>query len=136
MQIAFISSVAIIADDPEQSRKLFVDSLGLPLAGEPGDYVFSDKIPGSKHFGVWPLAQAAQMCFGTPNWPADRKVPQMSIEFDVESEAAVTAAARELEASGYTLLHSARTEPWGQTVARIQSADGAIVGISYIPSMH
>jgi catechol 2,3-dioxygenase-like lactoylglutathione lyase family enzyme len=138
MQIAFISSVAIITDDPAQSRALFVESLGLPLAGQSSDddYVFSESIEGSKHFGVWPLAQAAQMCFGAPDWPADRKVPQVSIEFDVESEQAVAEAASELEARGYTLLHPSRTEPWGQTVARLQTAEGAIVGLSYVPSMH
>jgi catechol 2,3-dioxygenase-like lactoylglutathione lyase family enzyme len=137
MQIAFISSLAIITDDPAQSRSLFVESLGLPLSGAVGDdYVFSETIEGSKHFGVWPLTQAAQMCFGTPTWPADRKVPQVSIEFDVESEQAVAEAANELEGRGYTLLHGSRMEPWGQTVARLQTHEGAVIGISYIPVMH
>ncbi len=34
------------------------------------------------------------------------------------------------------LLHEARAEPWGQTVARLQSSEGAIIGLSYVPSMH
>lgn len=38
--------------------------------------------------------------------------------------------------TGYELLHAAREEPWGQTVARLQSPEGAIVGISYVPSLH
>ena len=33
-------------------------------------------------------------------------------------------AAGELERSGFELLHGAREEPWGQTVARLQSARG------------
>jgi hypothetical protein len=37
---------------------------------------------------------------------------------------------------GYELLHPVRTEPWGQTVARVQSIEGAIVGVSYAPSLH
>jgi len=41
-----------------------------------------------------------------------------------------------LKERGYTLLHKARTEPWGQTVARLQSGEGAIIGISYAPSLH
>jgi len=49
---------------------------------------------------------------------------------------AVGSAAEELEQAGYDLLHPARTEPWGQTVARLQSPEGAIVGISYIPMFH
>ncbi|TIL50823.1 MAG: glyoxalase, partial [Mesorhizobium sp.] len=30
----------------------------------------------------------------------------------------------------------ARTEPWGQTVARVLTIEGAIVGRSYAPWMH
>jgi hypothetical protein len=41
-----------------------------------------------------------------------------------------------LKDKGFTLLHDARTEPWGQTVARLQSSEGAIIGLSYAPSMH
>ena len=137
MKITFIASIAIIAQDPEASRKLFVDTLGLPLEAAPGDeYFHSENIGGSKHFGVWPLTQAAQACFGTPGWPEDRPVPQASIEFEVESLDAVQAAASELRAAGFTLLHDARTEPWGQTVARLQSPERAIVGISFAPWLH
>jgi hypothetical protein len=63
-------------------------------------------------------------------------VPQASIEFEVESEEAVAAAGSELQREGYELLHSARKEPWGQTVTRLLTADGLIVGISYAPSYH
>jgi catechol 2,3-dioxygenase-like lactoylglutathione lyase family enzyme len=136
MQIEFVSGVAVIAPDPAQSRHLYVDTLGLPLTSQGGDYFHSEHIPGTKHFGVWPLSQAAQACFGTEQWPADRAVPQVSVEFDVADAAGVQAAADELAAAGYELLHPARQEPWGQTVARLQSPEGAIVGISYVPSMH
>jgi catechol 2,3-dioxygenase-like lactoylglutathione lyase family enzyme len=137
MNVLFITSVAVVAADPPESRKLFIDALGLPLQPHEGDgYFSSEKVGGCKHFGVWPLAEAAQACFGTTEWPGDRPVPQVSIEFEVESEAAVSEAAEELEAQGYAPLHPARTEPWGQTVARIQSIEGAIVGVSYAPSLH
>jgi hypothetical protein len=33
-------------------------------------------------------------------------------------------------------LHPARTEPWGQTVARLLTEDGLIIGISYTPPFH
>jgi hypothetical protein len=82
------------------------------------------------------LSLAAQACFGTPEWPADRPVPQSSVEFEVESPKAVTAAAGELEAQGFELVHPARTEPWGQTVARILTREGLIVGISHAPWLH
>lgn len=137
MNIEFLSGVAMIAPDPPASRKLYVDALGLPLETQAdAEYHHSEQIAGCRHFAVWPLSQAAQACFGTPEWPADRPVPQVSVEFDVADAAAVSAAAQELEQAGYELLHPAREEPWGQTVARLQSAEGAIVGISYAPSLH
>jgi uncharacterized glyoxalase superfamily protein PhnB len=58
------------------------------------------------------------------------------VEFDVADAEAVERAGAELEERGFTLLHPARTEPWGQTVARLQSVEGVIVGISYAPWMH
>src|SRR5436190_10770482 len=132
MNIEFLASVAVIAPDPPASRRLYVDALGLPLEGSDGDeYHHTDQIDGCKHFGVWPLSQAAESCFGTKEWPADRVVPQASIEFEVGSAALVDAGAQELAAQGHVLLHAAREEPWGQTVARVISPEGVIVGISY-----
>ena len=137
MNVLFIASVAVVAADPPKSRALFVDALGLPLEADAGgDYFHSERIGGSKHFGVWPLSQAAQACFGADEWPADRPVPQVSIEFEVQDAAAVADAARELEGRGFQLLHGAREEPWGQTVARLLSIEGSIIGISYAPSLH
>ena len=136
MDVLFVTSVAVIAADPPRSRQLFIDALGLPLEGEGDGYYSSGNVPGSKHFGVWPLTEAAQACFGTPEWPAGRVVPQASIEVEVADAAAVAAAGGELQQAGYELLHPARTEPWGQTVARLLTSDGLIVGISYAPPLH
>ena len=137
MNILFITSFAVIAPDPPKSRELYVEALGLPLsAGEDGEYWHSEEIAGSKHFGVWPLSQAAEACFGTPSWPAELSVPQASVEFEVEDADAVTAAGEELKRAGFELLHPARQEPWGQTVVRLLSSEGLIVGVSYAPSLH
>lgn len=136
INIEFLSTLAVIAPDPPASRKLYVDTLGLPLESHGDGYHHSEHISGCKSFGVWPLSQAAEACFGTSQWPAERPVPQVSIEFDVADAAAVTPAALELEQAGYELLHPPREEPWGQTVARLQSPEGAIVGISSAPVLH
>jgi catechol 2,3-dioxygenase-like lactoylglutathione lyase family enzyme len=136
MEIEFVSGVAVIAPDPARSRSLYVDTLGLALTSQGGDYFHSEQIAGVKHFGVWPLSEAAQACFGTDQWPAHLAVPQVSVEFDVADVARVQDAADELAAAGHQLLHPPRQEPWGQTVVRLLSPEGAIVGISYIPSMH
>src|ERR1022692_2489551 len=111
MKVLFITSVAVVAADPPQSRKLFMGALGLPLEGEDDGYYSSGSIPGSKHFGVWPLSEASEACFGIREWPAERVVPQASIEFEVEGPEAVAAAGAELLRNGFELLHPARTEP-------------------------
>jgi catechol 2,3-dioxygenase-like lactoylglutathione lyase family enzyme len=137
MDIRFIASFAVITSKPADDRALFVDALGLPLAppegGDGAGYVFSQDIEGCKHFGVWPLTEAAQACFGTDTWPDTHPVPQATIEFEVDD---VAAAAAELSAGGHTLVHDTRTEPWGQVIARLQSADGALVGVCFTPWLH
>ena len=134
MDVVFIASTVVVASDPAQSRKLFMDALSLPLEGEGDGYYFSANIPGSKHFGVWPLSDAAEGVRHA-GVAGDRAVPQASIEFEVADADAVAAAGAELERAGFQLLHPARTEPWGQTV-RLLTNDGLIVGISYAPSLH
>lgn len=136
MNIEFLSTIAVITPDTTSSRRLYVQALGLPLEGQGDGYHHSEQIAGCKSFGIWPLSEAAQACFGTDEWPTGRPVPQVSIEFDVADAAAVGPAALELQRAGYELLHAAREEPWGQTVARLQSPEGAIVGISYAPVLH
>jgi catechol 2,3-dioxygenase-like lactoylglutathione lyase family enzyme len=136
MNLEFLSTVAVIAPDPLASRRLYVEALGLPLGGQGDGYQHSERIAGCKSFGIWPLSQVAEACFGTAKWPAERPVPQVSIEFDVTDAAAVGQASRELEQAGYELLHPPRAEPWGQTVARFQSPEGAIIGISHAPVLH
>jgi hypothetical protein len=119
MDIKFLSTVAVITPDSPASRRLYLDTLALPLDGD--EYLHSEQVAGCKSFGIWPLSQAAEVCFGTSQWPADRPTPQTSIEFDVANARLVTSGARELEQAGYDLLHAPREEPWGQTVARLQS---------------
>jgi hypothetical protein len=60
MNVLAVASVSPIAADPPESRKLYADALGLPLEKLDGEYYASEKIGGSKHFGVWPLSQAAR----------------------------------------------------------------------------
>jgi hypothetical protein len=50
-----------------QSRKLYVDALGFPLAAAEGSgYWHSEELAGTRHFGIWSLREAAQACFGRP----------------------------------------------------------------------
>jgi catechol 2,3-dioxygenase-like lactoylglutathione lyase family enzyme len=131
MKVLFVAGVAPIVPDLAAARSLYVDGLGLPLSDD--DYPATFALEGVKHFGLWPLAEAAVACFGRREWPSDVPVPQASIEFEVED---VAAAAAELESRGHRLLHGPRTEPWGQTVARLLGPEGLLVGLSYAPWFH
>ena len=133
MEVQFVASVSAIVRDPEVSRSFYGSALGLSFEGGEGDYVFTERLAGVKHFGLWPLADAAKACFGSEQWPEDVPVPQASIEFEV---ADVAAAAHELEESGWRLLHGARTEPWTQVTARLLSPEGLLVAVCYTPWFH
>jgi catechol 2,3-dioxygenase-like lactoylglutathione lyase family enzyme len=132
MNIRFVASFSPIVRDVPATRALYRDAIGVAFEGEVGDYLYTEKLDGVKHLGLWPLAEAAQACFGTPEWPADVLIPQASIEFEVDD---VPAAAAELEAAGYTLVHGPRTEPWGQTLARLLDPNGLIVGVCVTPGL-
>jgi catechol 2,3-dioxygenase-like lactoylglutathione lyase family enzyme len=133
MDVLFVASVAPIVRDADASRSFYRDALGLSFEGEEGDYVFTQKLEGTKHFGLWPLSEAANACFGTTEWPSNVPVPQASIEFEVPD---VAAAAAELTAKGYRLIHETRTEPWSQITARLLSPEGLLVAVCYTPSFH
>ncbi|HLA66272.1 MAG TPA: VOC family protein [Acidimicrobiia bacterium] len=129
MNVLLISGLAVITPDADASARFYVGTLGLTLTDDDG-YRHSNEIQGVKHFGVWPLSAAAQACFGTDEWPAGTPAPTATIDFDVDD---VAAAAAEMETAGYTLIHSARTEPWGQTVARAMSPEGVLITLAYTP---
>ena len=133
MDILFVAGFSPIAPDAFASQAFYRDVLGLPLEVVSGDYVAVAGFEGTRHLGVWPLADAAESCFGVREWPSDISVPQASIEFEV---ADVASAAAELEAAGHTLVHETRTEPWGQVIARLMGPEGLLVGLCHCPWMH
>ena len=132
MKVLFIAGFGPISAEPEESRRLYEDVLGIQFKLEDGDYRHTEELKGSNTFAVWPLAQAAQSCFGTAEWPAGVARPQAWLEFDVDD---VEDASRELESRGYKLLVSNRTEPWGQVVSRLISPEGLLVGVTMTPWM-
>lgn len=133
MDVHFVASVSPIVTDVDAAREFYGSALGVSFEGGEGDYVFTERLAGVKHFGLWPLAEAARACFGTDEWPTDVEVPQASIEFEVSD---VAAAAGELEERGYRLLHGARTEPWTQVTARLLAPGGLLVAVCYTPWFH
>lgn len=136
MKVSFIAGFGPIVRDVEASHRFWSDALGIEMTELSPGYYATDDVEGVKHFGLWPLSEAAENTFGSPEWPADIPVPQAGIEFDVESHEAVAEAAAELEAKGYRILRGARLEEWQQTTARLLSPEGLLVGISFTPWMH
>jgi Glyoxalase-like domain len=132
VKVLFIAGFGPIASDVEESRRLYEDALGVAFKVEDGDYRHTEQLKGANSFAIWPLAQAAESCFGSTEWPAGIPRPQAWLEFDVDD---VGAASRELEDRGYKLLVSNRTEPWGQVVSRLLSPEGLLVGVTMTPWM-
>jgi catechol 2,3-dioxygenase-like lactoylglutathione lyase family enzyme len=132
MKVLFIAGFGPIASDISRSRQLYEEALGIRFKVEEGDYLHTEEVKGAQSFAVWPLAQAAESCFGDDTWPPDVPAPQAWLEFDVDD---VEEATRELEARGYRLLVRNRTEPWGQVVTRLISPEGLLVGVTLTPWM-
>lgn len=135
MQVVGIAGFAVISKVEKESISLYQDLLGLPLK-KMERYFYLDRFPGASHFGVWPLALAAQSCFGTQEWPQDLPVPSATLEFELAEVAAVEAAVEELSSRGLSFIHGARTEPWGQTLARFMSPEDILIGLSHAPWLH
>lgn len=136
MRVSFIAGFGPIVRDTEHSRAFWADGLGIELAELAPGYWTTDNMNGVKHFGLWPLSEAAEATFGTPEWPSDIPEPQAGIELDVESAEAVAEAVGELKAAGHRVLRDAHEEPWGQTTSRLLSPEGLLVGVTYTPWMH
>jgi len=132
MKVLFIAGFGPITSNVAESRRLYEDAFGLRFKVEDGEYLHTEEIKGANTFAVWPLAQAAESCFGTSEWPAGTAVPHAWLEFDVDD---IEAATAELEERGYRLLVRSRTEPWGQIVTRLLSPEGLLVGVTVTPWM-
>ena len=132
IDVLFVAGFGPIVRDPVASRKFYCEALGLPFKEDADGYLHTGKLDGVKHFALWPLAQAAESCFGTDQWPSNLPVPQAWIEFDVAN---IEKATAELKSQGYELLVAMRKEPWGQVVTRLLGPEGLLVGITHTPSM-
>ena len=136
MKVSFVAGFGPIVPDPAASRRFWGDGIGLELKEIAADYFGAEDLDGVKAFALWPLSQAAESTFGSPEWPADLPTPQAWLELDVESPHAVAPAVAELERAGDRVLRSVTVEPWGQTTSRVLSPEGLLIGITYTPWMH
>jgi hypothetical protein len=128
----FVAGFGPIVRDRAASRQLYEKTLGISFKEEEGGYLHTGSLNGVKHFALWPLDQAAQSCFGKNTWPDEIPIPQAWLEFDVDN---VESASAELESRGYRMLVRNKPEPWGQTVTRLLSPEGLLIGITLTPCM-
>jgi len=132
LKVVFIAGFGPIVRDPGESQKLYREALGIKFDEESGGYLHTEQVAGAKAFALWPLFQAAQSCFGEDRWPDAIPVPQAWLEFEVDDVEESTAL---LEARGYRMLIKNRKEPWGQTVSRLMSPEGLLVGVTFTPQL-
>jgi hypothetical protein len=132
IDVLFVAGFGPIVRDSVPSQKFYSEDLKLPFKEDDSGYLHTGELDGVKHFALWPLAQAAESCFGSDQWPQNIPVPQAWIEFDV---ADIEKATTELKSQGYQLLVAMRKEPWGQVVTRLMGPEGLLVGITHTPAM-
>ena len=130
MKVLFVAGFGPIVSDMQKSAAFYRENLGLSFQEEADGYFHTEELGGVKTFALWPLSQVAQSCFGVNQWPDDLPAPTSWLEFDVED---VAQASEELKAKGYQLLLVAKQELWGQTVTRLLSPEGILVGLTYTP---
>ena len=131
-KVLFIAGFGPIVREATASRELYSQTLGIRFKEENDGYLHTEALRGAKSFALWPLAQAAQSCFGTDSWPKDTPVPQAWLEFDVDD---VERATAELQSRGHRMLVKNKKEPWGQIVSRFITPEGLLVGVTFTPSM-
>jgi hypothetical protein len=132
IKVLFIAGFGPIVRETAESRRLYGEALGIHFKEESGGYLHTEALQGAKTFALWPLSQAAHSCFGNESWPEDVPVPQAWLELDVDS---VEEATADLESRGYRILVKNKKEPWGQTVTRLLSPEGLLVGVTFTPVM-
>ncbi|GAA1994400.1 glyoxalase [Microbacterium pumilum] len=136
MDVQFVAGFGPIVRDDAESRRFYQDSLGIVFEEPTPGYLDTHALPGVKVFALWRLAEAAESTFGVSEWPADVPVPQAWLEFELASPIAVAEGEAELRAAGYEILATRHVEPWGQTIARLLSPEGMLVGLSYFDQLH
>ena len=132
IKVLFIAGFGPIVRETAESRKLYGEALGIHFKEESGEYLHTEALQGAKTFALWPLSQAALSCFGDESWPEDIAAPQAWLECDVDS---VESATADLESRGYRILVKNKKEPWGQTVTRLLSPEGLLVGVTFTAAM-
>jgi catechol 2,3-dioxygenase-like lactoylglutathione lyase family enzyme len=136
VKVAFVAGFGPIIGEADGAHAFWREGLGISFDEPAPGYFTNHALEGVKAFAMWPLTQAAEATFGTPEWPGDLPRPQAWLEVDVESAEAVAEAAAQMAAAGHRVLRGAHEEPWGQTTARLLSPEGLLVGITFTPWMH
>ncbi len=133
-EVLFVAGFGPITQNQQQSSEFYLNILALPLKPMEGNSRYltceQDQLGGVKHFALWPLDQAALSCFSDNTWPEDIAIPQSWIEFEVFN---LERSTQKFIDKGYSLLVENRMEPWGQTVTRLLSPEGILVGLTVTP---
>ena len=134
VHILFVAGFGPITKEDHASKSFYLDILNLPVKAMEGNESYMStndgELGGVKHFALWPLTQAANLCFGLKEWPEEFNIPQSWIEFEVED---IVVASAYMVSKGYQLLVNNRIEPWGQSVTRFLSPEGVLTGLTVTP---
>jgi catechol 2,3-dioxygenase-like lactoylglutathione lyase family enzyme len=127
--IRHVAGIGEIVENVEAAVAFYRDVLGLDVEYD-GDGEYADvKVPGILHYGLWDRRAAAESILGDRGRAGELALG-FSLGFEVDSteQSSTTSAGR-----GLDVIHSTRTEPWGQVVARFALPSGAVAEFSETP---
>lgn len=134
--VLFVAGFGPITRESDESKAFYVEALGLPLKPMPGNETYLLSEQGALDGGEAFRPVAAGAGGAVLLW-------RRSLAGGSRGAAGVDRVRRGrhggrhrgLVDRGYRLLVANREEPWGQSVTRLLSPEGLLVGVTYTPRL-
>jgi hypothetical protein len=131
------ATFAPVTADPEASRRLYIDALGLPREHAAwDDYIHSEAIGGSRHFRRVATGSSRSSLLRPCELARHHTRPAGVRGVRARGRRRRPKRGRGIARSGPRDAARCALGAMGQTVARLLSSEHIIVGLSYAPWLH
>jgi catechol 2,3-dioxygenase-like lactoylglutathione lyase family enzyme len=127
--IRHVSGIAEIVEDVESAVRFYHEVLGLVVEHTPGEDYAVVKVPGVMHFGIWSRKAAAARTFGDASM-VDHVPLGFMLGLEVDQ---IDAAIDVLSHTGWNVVQTRQSEPWGQETTRFLAPSGALCELTETP---